>query len=241
MVVVSAETRARLRSAAHRQWANPTARSRILLGQRAAAERRWRRGLIENNLGLAAWMASRFAYPSLDFDDLRQAALLGLMKAAEKFDPRRGVAFSTLAWWWMRSAIQQEVMGTRTTIRVPAHRPVGDGPRAVSLGTVVGDSTLGSLLVDGNSESPVEGAERSLLSERVRDALETLRPRDAEVVELRFGINGARRPHSLAEIARRFGVTRERVRQIEGRALGRLRFRLSKESHLPAAPSREPC
>ena len=172
-------------------------------------------------------MASRFAHPGLDFDDLRQAATLGLMRAAEKFDPGRGAAFSTLAWWWMRSAIQQEVMGNRTTIRVPAHRPVGDGPRAVSLGTVVGDTTLGSLLVDRDSESPVDGAERSLLRERVRDALGTLRPRDAEVVEMRFGINGARRPHSLAEIARRLGVTGERVRQIEGRALERLRFRLS--------------
>lgn len=162
-------------------------------------------------------------------DDLAQAAFFGLVRAAETYDPERG-AFSSWFFWHGRSAIQREVAQTRRTIRVPQYQPANAGPRAVSLATPIGDErTLGSLLVDGEADPPPDCAERELLRETVAAALAKLRPRDRLVLELRHGINGAEYEHTLEEIARRFGVTRERVRQIEGRALDRLRFRLSGE------------
>ena len=224
--LIADSTRTKLRSAALAQWADPQARMRILRGQRVAAERRWRRSLVEENLGLATWMAAKHEWTGLDFDDLRQAALLGLMKAAQKFDRNRGAQFSTLAWWWMRSAIQQEYVRNRATIRVPAHRSTGDGPRVVSTAAPVGSAELGDLLTDRDGERPDIAADAAFLRDDVREALSTLRPRDTQVVEMRFGINGAGRPHTLEEIASEMGVTRERVRQIKGRAMERLRFRL---------------
>jgi len=162
-------------------------------------------------------------------DDLAQAAFFGLVRAAETYDPERG-AFSSWFFWHGRSAIQREIAQTRRTIRVPQYQPASAGPRAVSLAAPVGDAELGSLLVDVEADPPPDCAERELLRETVAAALGKLRPRDRLVLELRHGINGAEYEHTLEEIARRLGVTRERVRQIEGRALDRLRFpRLSGE------------
>lgn len=214
-------TREKLRSAARRQWADPEARARILAGQRAAR-------LVRDNLRLCGWIAKRFAWTGLEEDDLAQAAFFGLARAAATFEPERG-SFSTWAWWWMRNHVQREVAQMRSTIRVPQYQPASAGPPTTSLAAPVGDAELGSTLLDLGAEPPAEGAWLSMLRADVREALATLRPRDAEVVELRFGINGAGHPHTLEEVARRFGVTRERVRQIEGRALDRLRFRLASD------------
>lgn len=218
--MVATTTRAKLRAAALRQWAAPESRARILAGQRA-------RRLVTNNLALASWMAGRYAWTGLDFDDLRQAALLGLMKAAERYDPERGTTFSTVAFLWMRSTIGAEIAATRSTIRVPGYRPLSDGPGVGSLDADE-ERPLRSLLPSDDEDGPEVGADRALLRERVGAALGTLPERDRFVVEHRFGINGARHPHTLDEIAPMLGVSRARVGQIEARALERLRFRLPK-------------
>ena len=174
-------------------------------------------------------MARRFLGTGLDYDDLLQCALLGLHLAAKKYDPERGARFSTVAYWYMRSEIGKEVATTRSLVRVPAHRSVKDGPRAISLETPIAeDMPLGSLLPSEDGDAPEVGAERVLTRERVEEALGTLRERDRFVVEHRFGINGARYPHTLDEIGVMLGVSRARVGQIEQRALARLRFRLPK-------------
>ncbi len=221
-MIVSEETRAKLRAAALRQWSDPARRERILAGQRAAR-------LFRENQALAPWMARRFLGTGLDYDDLLQCALLGLHIAATKYDPERGAKFSTVAYWYMRSEIGKEVATTRSLVRVPAHRPVKDGPRAISLETPIAeDMPLGSLLPSDDEDAPEVGAERALMRERVEAALGTLRERDRFVVEHGFGINGARHPHTLDEIGRHLSISRARVGQIEQRALERLRFRLPK-------------
>jgi RNA polymerase sigma factor (sigma-70 family) len=215
--LASLSTRQKLRASALRQWADPKARARILAGQRV-------RRLVTNNLALASWMAGRYAWTGLDFDDLRQAAILGLMKAAERYDPERGTAFSTVAFLWMRSSIGAEIAATRSTIRVPGYRPLSDGPGVGSL-----DAHEERPLPSDDEDGPEVGADRALLRERVGAALGTLPERDRFVVEMRFGINGARHPHTLDEIAPMLGVSRARVGQIEARALERLRFKLPEE------------
>lgn len=218
--MISTTTRAKLRSAALRQWSDPEARERLLAGQRTAR-------LFRENQALAPWMARRFLGTGLDYEDLLQCALLGLHQAAGKFDPERGAKFSTVAYWYMRSEIGKEVATTRSLVRVPAHRPVKDGPRAISLETPIAeDMPLGSLLPSDDEDAPEVGADRALTRERVGVALDTLPERDRFVVEHRFGINGARHPHTLDEIGVMLGVSRARVGQIEARALARLRFRL---------------
>lgn len=125
-------TRERLRTAARRQWADPEARARILAGQRAAR-------LVRDNLRLCGWIAKRFAWTGLDREDLAQAAFPGLVRAAETFDPGRG-AFSTWAWWWMRSHVQREVAQMRSTIRVPQYQPASADPTTTTLAAPVGDA-----------------------------------------------------------------------------------------------------
>lgn len=216
-----ATTRAKLRTAALRQWSDPEARARILAGQRAAR-------LFRENEPLASWAARRYMWSGLDFDDLRQAALLGLHRAARRFDPERGATFSTVAAWYMFAELRREVAGNRGLARMPADRLAEAGPKAVSID---GDEegSLVALLPTYEEDGPEVGAGRALLRERVAEALGSLRERDRFVVEHRFGITGSKRPHTLDEIAAEMGVSRERVRQIETRALGRLRFRLPRE------------
>ena len=215
--------REKLRAAALRQWADPEARDRLLRGQRTAR-------LFRENQALASWMARKFLGTGLEFDDLLQCALLGLHQAAGKFDPERGAKFSTVAYWYMRSEIGKEVATTRSLVRVPAHRPAKDGPRAISLETPIAeDLPLGSLLPSHDEDAPEVGADRALTRERVEAALGTLHERDRFVVEHRFGLNGCGgRTMTLDEIASRLSISRARVGQIEARALGRLRFRLPK-------------
>lgn len=221
--MTSTATREKLRAAALSQWADPEARDRLLRGQRTAR-------LFRKNQALAKWMARKFLGTGLEYDDLLQCALLGLHQAAGKLDPERGAKFSTVAYWYMRSEIGKEVGTTRSLVRVPAHRPPGDGPRAISLETPIAeDLPLGSLRPSGDEDAPDVGADRALTRERVEEALGTLPERDRFVVEHRFGINGARYPHTLDEIAPMLGVSRARVGQIEARALGRIRFRLPSE------------
>ncbi len=208
-------TREKLRAAALRQWSDPEARERILAGQRAAR-------LVRDNLALATWAASRYLWSRLDFDDLRQAAVLGLHQAATKYDPGRGAKFSTVAAWYMFSAIRAEIANMRSTVRAPGYRPA---PRVGSLD----EDEERPLLPADEEDGPEVGAEHALLRERVGAALSELPERERFVVEHRFGINGARHPHTLDEIAPMLGVSRARVGQIETRALERLRFRLPEE------------
>lgn len=208
-------TREKLRAAALRQWADPEARERILAGQRAAR-------LVRDNLALATWAASRYLWSRLDFDDLRQAAVLGLHQAATKYDPGRGAKFSTVAAWYMFSAIRAEIANMRSTVRAPGYRPA---PRVGSLDEDE-ERPLHAVLPSDEKDGPEVGAEHALLRERVGAALGELPERERFVVEHRYGINGARRPHTLDEIAPMLGVSRARVGQIEGRALERLRIRL---------------
>ncbi|MEO0652527.1 MAG: sigma-70 family RNA polymerase sigma factor, partial [Planctomycetota bacterium] len=145
-LTVAESTREKLRAAAFRQWSDPEARERILAGQRA-------RRLVTSNLPLATWAASRYLWSRLDFDDLRQAALLGLHKAAGKYDPERGGRLSTVAAWYMFSAIKAEIAATRSTIRVQSHRP------APSVGSL--DAEERSLLPSDDEDGPEVGAERA--------------------------------------------------------------------------------
>lgn len=212
--MISQSTREKLRTAALRQWSDPDARERILAGQRA-------RRLVTNNLPLATWAASRYLWSGLDFDDLRQAALLGLYKAAGKYDPERGAPFSTVAAWYMFSELKAEIAVTRSTIRMPGYRPLSDGQSVGSL-----DADERPLLPSDDEDAPEVGAERALLRERVGAALGELPERERFVLEHRFGINGDRYRHTLDEIAQMLGVSRARVGQIEKRALERVRFRV---------------
>jgi RNA polymerase primary sigma factor len=222
-----------------------------------------KRQLMEANLRLVVSIAKRYRHASLPLLDLVQEGNLGLMKAVDKFQYRRGFKFSTYATWWIRQAITRAIADTGRTIRLPVHiietlnqleaarrRLTGDlgrdptvqelaaftrlpagkvalalrsGTAPASLDARVSESALfGDLLSDAGALSP----EGPLLAEdtvrRVRCALETLPDRERHVLERRFGIGG-RRGETLQEIAGRLGVSRERVRQIEQRALERLR------------------
>ena len=224
MIATIDTTSARRRRSAREQWSNPLGRARILAGQLLHHDRRWRRGLVEDHLGLLDVHARFFAarYPGLDREDARQAGFEGLARAAEKFDPEHpsGAAFSTFAFQEVRAAIQQARPHiTGGPIRIPK-RPSYARPAVSS----IDDADHGGAPEpeDRAACDPFEVACAAEDRERVRAALGQLRPRDALVAELRFGINGAGRPHTLAEVAERLGVTGERVRQIEARALGAL-------------------
>ncbi|MCY2961811.1 MAG: sigma-70 family RNA polymerase sigma factor [Planctomycetota bacterium] len=183
--------------------------------------------MIEEHIGLCSWIANRYLYTGREFEELRSTAYLGLIAAAERWDPSRG-AFATAFFWWARAAIQRDLASKRSRFStMQGHR---EGPRTVSLDAPLGrddDSTsLASTLGDDNAEAPADGAERALLRERIESALVTLRPRDAEVLRLRFGLDGGG-PRTLEEVARHFSRTRERIRQIEKRAMRKLRYRLA--------------
>lgn len=143
---------------------------------------------------------------------------MGLVRAAERYDPAHpsGATFSTWAFSSIRDAIQRELPSLLGVVRIPKH-PTAPRPSVASFDDDAPEPE------DDGTTCPVATAVGSELRERVRSALNQLRPRDALVAELRFGINGAGRPHTLVEIAERLGVTGERVRQIEARALSKLR------------------
>lgn len=232
-----------------------------------AGDAQARRRLCEANLRLVVSVAKRYAGRGLPFLDLIQEGNLGLMKAAEKFEPERGFKFSTYATWWIRQAITRAIADQARTIRIPVHMVEtinrmrqatsqlvyqnGHEPTAeelakamdmtvervreiqrmaqepASLESPVGeeeDSSLGDFVADENAEAPGKAADRAMVAQQINLALKSLTPREEKVIRLRFGLDDGR-PRTLEEVGRDFGVTRERVRQIEAKAIRKLHSR----------------
>ena len=228
--------------------------------------RQAKRELMEANLRLVVSVAKRYLGSELTLLDLVQEGNIGLMKAVDRFQYRRGFKFSTYATWWIRQAITRAIADHSRTIRIPVHmvetlnriarvnrsmvNDLGREPtpeelaqktgvparkvrlilessrKPLSLETPIGeDSELGDFLEDKSAESPNETLITQDLTTQVERALSTLSPKEKEILRLRFGI-GEEGEHTLEEVGRRFSVTRERIRQIETKALRKLRHPL---------------
>lgn len=224
-----------------------------------------REHIIEANTRLVVSIAKRYIGRGVPFLDLIQEGNLGLMKAVEKYDYRRGFRFSTYATWWIRQTITRAIADQGRTIRLPVHmsdrirqlyralhdleQSLGRPPTAeelavrlqitarkvqwmlqvswvpLSLESPVGeeeDAELGMFVEDQTTPTPAQVVYQNMLRERVEEVLASLTPREARVLRLRFGLDEDR-PYTLEEVGAKFGLTRERIRQIEGKALRRLR------------------